>query len=181
MAVARASLSHDHCANSSWDLHTIVAIHNDTAAVAVRSTLPPPVCVCVRVRAPRLPAHSACFLVMAIYPCTGRGREHSAGCFIAAKNFPLPLAGTDSPTGPWLQTRLRRTQPASTSWWSAAAPGVWPALGGRRSSARRPPWSRVTNSEVPAWVRIQTTPLSLQNTLSFQLVAGSLRTEGASL
>lgn len=46
--------------NSSWDLHTIVAVHNDTAAVAIRSTLPPPcVCVCV-------PAHPACFLVMAI-------------------------------------------------------------------------------------------------------------------
>lgn len=49
MAVAYASLSHDHCADSSWDLHTIVAIHNDTAAVAIRSTLPPPcVCVCAR-------------------------------------------------------------------------------------------------------------------------------------
>lgn len=34
---------HDYCENSFWDLHTIVAIQNDTA-VAFRLALPFPVC-----------------------------------------------------------------------------------------------------------------------------------------
>lgn len=102
----------DYCENCFWDLHTIVAIHNDTAVAFT------------------WPSHES---DTNAWELPGYGLFADIQLFAAA----------------WPQIQ----QPGLIFWWSAAGRGVWPALGGRLSSERPPQWSRVTNSEVPAWVK----------------------------